>query len=144
MISITEQQQRFASYTTDVLVFIVVLNLFVEYSESVVIDSFSISIMTAVVLKVLLDLVVAAEHRVSAFFARRDRPLSKLFRVLSLWLVLFGSKFVILEVIDVVFGQHVELGGFLLVVALIVAMMVARQVFARMNDALGSRAEASI
>ena len=39
----------------DVLVFIVVLNLFVEYLPKVITESFTISIFTAVVLKLLID-----------------------------------------------------------------------------------------
>ena len=43
-----------------------------------------------------------------------------------LWLVLFGSKFVVLEVINLVFGASVSLGGFFSVTALIVVLMAAR------------------
>ena len=45
---ITKKQRIFASWTSDVLVYIVVLNLFVEFVDAVVIDSFWISILTAV------------------------------------------------------------------------------------------------
>jgi hypothetical protein len=73
-ITITRTQQRFVSWTTDVLVYIVVLNLFVEFADSVVIDSFTISIFTAVVLKAMLDLILGFEHRVGAWFAEREGP----------------------------------------------------------------------
>ncbi len=43
----TRNQARFADFMTDVLVYIVVLNLFVEYVDAIVIDSFTISILTA-------------------------------------------------------------------------------------------------
>jgi hypothetical protein len=36
----------------------------------------------------------------------------------AMFLVLFSSKFVILEVVDLVFGSHVELGGVLEIVAI--------------------------
>ena len=32
-------------------------------------------------------------------------------RLLATWLVLFGSKFVILEAINIVFGDKVQFGG---------------------------------
>lgn len=142
MVSITNRQQVFASYVTDVLVYIVVLNLFVEHSDAIVIDSFSISILTAVLLKVLLDLILSAEHRVSDFFKRRHHPIANVLRVLSVWLILFLSKFLILEAVDLVFGDHVELGGFLQVVLLVIVMMVARQAFESIYRSLGTSSDA--
>ena len=65
-VTITENQQRYMSWTSDVLVYIVVLNLFVEFVDAIVIDSFWISILTAVLLKALLDVVIRLEHRVGA------------------------------------------------------------------------------
>lgn len=142
MIRVTEQQNRFASYAIDVLIYLVVLNLFVEYSSAIVIDSFTISIFTAFVLKILLDVVLSAEHRVSEFFASREGQLAKVLRIGSVWLILFLSKFLILEVIDIIFGEHVELGGFLDVILLVIVMMVAREVFARIYASLGSEGSA--
>jgi hypothetical protein len=40
--------------------------------------------------------------------------------------VLFGSKFVVLEIIHLVFGSRVSLGGFFSVTLLIVLMMLSR------------------
>jgi hypothetical protein len=41
--------------------------------------------------------------------------------------ILFISKFVILEVIDIVFGDRVTLGKFIEVAVLVVTMILARQ-----------------
>lgn len=139
IITITSEQRRFASVMTDVLVYTIVLNLFVEHAESVVIDSFTISIFTAVLLKLLLDVIVAFEHRISAFFGRIEATWAKVMNFLAVWAVLFGSKFVILEVVDLVFGEHVELGGFLMVIAIVVTMMVARALVSRLYLALGEK-----
>lgn len=139
MISVTKRQSQFASVMTDVLVYTVVLNLFVEYSDAIVIDSFTISILTAALLKVLLEIIFAAEHVVSEYFKKRNRPLSKVLRVVSVWLILFSSKFLILEVVDFIFGEHVELGGFLDVIVLVIALMVAQKVVGLIYDALGPR-----
>jgi hypothetical protein len=132
-ITVTPAQDRYRSWAADVLVYTIVLNLFVEYNSAIVIDSFTISIFTAAVLKVLLDLLTAVEHKVSHFFGQYNKWLG----YFSTWLVLFLSKFVILEVIDVVFGEHVELGKFLDVVFLIIAMMVVRELFSIAYQRLG-------
>ncbi len=132
-VRVTAAQERFSSWASDVLVYTVVLNLFVEYSDAIVIDSFTISLFTAAVLKVLLDLLTAAEHHVSGYFGKFHKALG----FLSMWAVLFLSKFVILEVIDIIFGDHVDLGKFLDVVLLIIAMMVARALVQWAYDSLG-------
>ena len=131
--TVTSGQARFTSWASDVLVYTVVLNLFVEFSDAIVIDSFTISILTAAVLKVMLDILTSVEDRVHEFVSRY----SKVLGYLSMWVVLFLSKFVILEVIDIVFGDHVDLGKFLDVVALIITMMVVRELTLRAYLALG-------
>jgi hypothetical protein len=134
----TRRQLIFFSWTKDVLIYVVVLNLFVEYVDKVVIDSFTISILTAVLLKALLDVILAIEHRVGHFFGAQTGTLSRFLRIMSTWLILFLSKFLILEVVDLVFGDHVELGNFVSVLALVITLMIARQVFQQIYIGLGS------
>ena len=126
-ITITRNQERFASWMTDVLVYTVVLNLFVEYWDAIVIDSFTISLFTAVLLKLLLDILTGVEHRVAHYFQQREGTLYKVLGVASVFAILFLGKLVILEVVDIVFGDHVDLGHFIDVVALIIAMIAATQ-----------------
>ena len=45
----------------DVFVYIVVLNLAIEYVPSVISESFSLSILTALLLKITLEVVIAAK-----------------------------------------------------------------------------------
>lgn len=136
-ITITPAQRRFASFMTDVLIYTVVLNLFVEHVDAIVIDSFGISILTAVLLKILLDLITGIEHRVANYFKQRSGTLNKVLGYVSVFLILSLSKFVILEVVDLVFGDHVELGHFVEIVALIVAMIAARLIFQKIYESLG-------
>ena len=130
----TKRQLIFFSWTKDVLIYIIVLNLFVEYNPKIIIDSFTISIFTAILLKVLLEIILKLEHKVSEIFKTH-----KVVRILLVWLILFGSKFLILEVVDIVFGEHVELGKFLDVIVLVIALMVAREVFSWIYRLLGDR-----
>jgi DMSO reductase anchor subunit len=105
--------------------------------DKVVIDSFTISILTAILLKALLDIVQRLEHRVAHFFETRPGTLSKFLRILSIWLILFLSKCVILEAVDFVFGDLVELGGFVTVLILVFVMMIASQIVNRVYVNLG-------
>ena len=45
---------------------------------------------------------------------------------LLLWLVLVGSKFLILELVDLVFGSRVSVGGFIPVMLLVITLLLAR------------------
>ena len=134
---ITLSQQRYASWMTDVLIYIVVLNLFVEFSDAIVIDSFAISILTAVLLKAMLDVIGGVEHRVRAYFDLREGTLWRVLGTASLFGILFFSKFIILEVVDIVFGDHVELGHLIDIVLLIVAMIATRLIFRQIYQRLG-------
>ncbi len=134
----TWRQMIFFSWTKDVLIYIIVLNLFVEYNTKIIIDSFTISIFTAILLKILLEIILQLEHKVSAAFKAY-----KVLRIFLVWLILFGSKFLILEIVDFVFGEHVELGKFLDVIVLVIALMVAREVFQRIYLALEDREPAT-
>ena len=125
----------FAGATLNILVNVVVLNLFVEFADAVVIDSFWISVLTAVLLTVMIGVLSKFEHRIHHFFFERHSW--KVAGGLVIWLVLFGGKFVMLEVVDIVFGDHVSLGHLLEVILIVVAMMVAGQLMQTIYDRLG-------
>ena len=134
------RQRLFVTYFLFVLIDLVVLNLFVEYSDYVVIDSFTISVFCAVLLQILLKLTIALEHRVAAYFKTKQGRLAKFMRFFCAWLVLFGSKFVILEAIDIAFGHNVDFGGpfhgLVALIVVIITMLVAEAVVVRVHRRL--------
>jgi hypothetical protein len=136
-------QRLFVRYFTAILIDLVVLNLFVEYSQNVSIDSFTTSLLCAILLQVLLKLTIAVEQRVAAFFKARPGGMMTFLRFFCAWLVLFGSKFVILEAVAAVFGDKVRFtGAFHGIVALIVviiAMLVAEEAIVRLYRRIGSK-----
>lgn len=137
----TNRQRVYVRYVTAILIDLVVLNLFAEYWKNVFIDTFTTSLLAAIVLQLLLKLTMALEHKVGAFFKARPGRFMTFLRFFFAWLVLFGSKFVILEAIVQMFGDDVRfLGAFHGVVALIVvivAMLVAEEIFVRIYRKLG-------
>lgn len=110
----------------DVFVYVVVLNLAVEYLPAVITETFTASLLTAILLKVVLEVVVAVKDRVKARFKAATTPVGKVLAALLLWLLLVGSKFVVLGLVDVLFGDRVSLGNFFSVTGLIVVLMLAR------------------
>jgi hypothetical protein len=110
----------------DVFVYVVVLNLAVEYVPSVISEGFTLSLLTAVLLKLALEVVIRLKGRLVARFRAASTPTGKAVASLSLWVVAAGSKFVVLWLVDVAFGGAVSLGGFVPVTLLIVTLLLAR------------------
>ncbi len=117
---------RIAAAVVDILVYVVVLSLFVEYVPQVLSETFTLSLLTAVLLKVILDVVVAAKNRVKARFTAAATPGGKVIAGVLLWVVLFASKFLLLEAVNLVFGSRVSLGGLLSVTGLVITLLVSR------------------
>ena len=65
------RQGRFINALLLVLVYLTVFNLFEEYWDRVVIDSYTISLLTAAFLVVLFRATLAVEHRISSYFKAR-------------------------------------------------------------------------
>ena len=110
----------------DVFVYVVVLNLFIEYLPFVISETFTLSLLAAVLLKFVLEGVLVAKTRVKARVKGAATPGAKVVGVLMLWAVLFGSKFLVLEAVAIVFGSRVSLGGFFSVTLLIILLLLAR------------------
>jgi hypothetical protein len=119
------RQRTFYRYLTATLVDLVVLNLFVEYwGDKVFVSSFTVSLLAAAVLQVLLKLTIALEHRVAAYYNAKPGGFAKFMRYFTAWLILFGSKFAILEALSFAFGENIRFSGaFHGIVALIVVVI---------------------
>lgn len=118
----------------DLFVYVVVLNLAAEYVPAVITETFTVSLLTALLLKLVLEVVVVVKDRVKARFKAAQTPAGKVVAGLGLWLVLLGSKFVVLELVALVFGSSVSLGGFVSVTGLIIVLMLARAGVRKMLD----------
>ncbi len=121
----SDKQRLFARYFIGTLIDLVVLGLFDEYSSKVFIHhSFTIALLAALLLQVLLKVTIAIEHRVAAYFKSKPGRLMVFLRFFSAWLILFGSKFVILEALSLAFGEKLRFEGvFHGIVALIVVVV---------------------
>lgn len=140
-ISYTKHQQIFVRLFTAVLIDLVVLNLLDEFWDKVVINSFIISLLAAVLLQTLLRITINIEHRISAFFNKKSGAFNKVLKILSLWGVLFGSKFAILGAIDFAFGDEVlflgQYHGIITFIAVIIVILLAENLVGKFNRWLG-------
>jgi len=137
----TDNQRLFVRYFTAVLIDLLVLNLFVEYSKKVSVDSFTTSLLAAVLLQILLKVTIAIEHQVGLYFKAKPGRLMTFLRYFCAWLVLFGSKFVILEALTFAFGDKVRFegrfNGILTLIVVVVVMLVAEEAIVRLYRRLG-------
>ena len=131
----TNSQRLFARYLMAILIDLTVINLFDEYWQHVSIDSFTISILAALLLQVLLKATLALEHRVAVYFNRMSGAMARFLRIFCAWLILFGSKFVMLGAINFAFGDGVQftgpLHGVVAFIVVVVAILGAEELIMR-------------
>jgi hypothetical protein len=116
----------------DVFVYVVVLNLAIQYLPAVISETFTLSLLTAALLKATLELVLLLNGAVLARLRGATTRLAKATSALMLWVVAAGSKLVVLWLIDIVFGGAVSLGGFIPVTLLVIALLVSRAAVRRL------------
>ena len=121
-----------AADIVDVFVYVVVLNLAVEYLPAVLSEGFTLSLLTAVLLKAALEVVIVLKSAILARLRAADSRRAKVLAGLSLWVVAAGSKLVVLWLVDLVVGDAVSLGGFLSVTLLVVCLLLARSTVRRL------------
>jgi hypothetical protein len=147
-IALTEEmnnsQKLYVRYLVAVLIDLTVLNLFDEFWELVTIDPFSISVLAAILLQVLLKATLVLEHKVAAYFNAKSGGFARFMRFFTAWLILFGSKFVMLGAIDFAFGDDVlftgPLHGVVSFIVVVMVMLAAEEVAVRIYRRLGTSA----
>lgn len=132
-------QMRAISWTGDVLIYIVILNLFAELApDHISIDSFWITLLVAVLFKVLLAGMDGVKRWLQGKLRSRNREVLAAVGVLP---VFFVGKLLILESADAVFDQ-VSLNGFwyewFLIFFLIVIPAIAWALFDWIGDRNGT------
>jgi hypothetical protein len=139
----SNRQRLFLRYYTGFLMDLVVLNLFAEYSSKVNVDTFTTSLWAALVLQLLLKVTIIFEHKVLDWFKAKTGALMTFLKYFCAWLILFGSKFVILEALAQMFGDKVQfLGiwhGIVTLVVVVIVMLLAEEIMVRIFRKLADK-----
>ena len=132
----SDRQRTFARYFTGALIDLVVLGLFNEYSENVHVYDFTTLVLASVLLQLLLKWTIIAEHHVLGYFASKTGFAWTSLKFFVAWLILFGSKFVILEALSLAFGDLVQFHGvfhgIVWLIIVVVVMIVVEELVARL------------
>src|SRR6478735_3090283 len=127
----SDRQRLFLRYFTGVLIDLTLWGLFAEYWSAVKVSSFTVLLLASILMQALLKLTIWVEHHVAMYFNAKPGGFMKFMRFFGAWLVLFGSKFLILEALSFVFQGRVHFEGpFHGIIALIVvaiAMVVVEE-----------------
>ena len=133
----SDKQRLFVLFFTGTLIDLVVLSLFAEYTSQVYVDTFTTALLAAIVLQALLKITIVAEHSVLALFKGKSGFAWMGLKYFVAWLILFGSKFVILEALSLIFGKDVHfsgiLHGLLWVILVAVTMVIAEELVVRIH-----------
>ena len=142
-IEINQRQRLFLMFTLFVLADLTVINLFDEYASSYFhISSFTASIVMAVILQILLVITIKIEHKIADFFKGKEGVINLIFRILVTWALLFGSKIIMMKIVDLILGNKIEyygpyhgLGAFvLIIIGMIIAENLLKKVFLSLKD----------
>ena len=142
-IEINQRQRLFLMFTLFVLADLAIINLFDEYASSYFhISSFTASIVMAVILQILLVLTIKIEHKIADFFKSKEGVINLILRILVTWVLLFGSKIIMMKIVDLILGNKIEyygpyhgLGAFvLIIVSMIIAENLLKKVFLSLKD----------
>lgn len=105
-----------------------VLSLFNDYTDLLYISSASTILAASFLLQALTFWTLAFKKWLGQQFTYAENQKLKPAKFFSLWAVLFSSKFIFLWAIDVVFGEYVQLAGFLSLMLIIATMTVIKEV----------------
>lgn len=130
------KQAIFRDMVLGTLLYAVVLGFFNDYTNILTTRSYSITFASALVLQ-LLTYATLALKRAVVHRHNQKAASSKLLLVLSVWLILFLSKFVFLAVLDAIFGQDVEISGFVGLLAIIICLTSVQYVVETVYKKLG-------
>jgi hypothetical protein len=110
----------------DVLVYLVVLGTFTQLFPAIVSESFLTSLLTAIILKLVLEVLVFAKIKILTRMKESKTPRVRAVAAFTFVLLTASGKAFILWVTDLVFGDAVYLGGFFAVTLLVVTLILAR------------------
>jgi len=137
---VSPKQQIFLKYLTWTLVDLTVLNFFAEYWDKVTITSFGVSLLVAIILQILLKMTLKLEHYIGEYFNSNASLKMKIYRIFSTWFILFASKFVMLGVLQFVFGDAIVFSGayhgVVAFIILVIVILAAEYLIMRLYDAL--------
>ena len=140
---VNNSQRLFLVYVICILVDMTILNIYAEFTHSIYVESFSITIFIAIFLQLFIVLTRHAEQKLSNFFGVKKGYLKKIKYFLSLWALLFFSKVLMLHGANLIFGDKINFygmfDGLLAFIILILSFLLGEYLLTKIYQALESK-----
>jgi hypothetical protein len=134
------KQQIFLKYLTWILVDLTVLNFFAEYWDRVTITSFGVSLFIAITLQVLLKMTISLKHRLSNYMKSNEKFDKKILHIFSTFFLLFAFKFVMLLILQLIFGDAIVFSGayhgVVAFIVVVIGILAAEYLLTRLYESL--------
>lgn len=138
---LNSKQILFKEIFVGTLIYAVVLGIFNDYTSTVYAKSFSTIFYSAIVLELLTYLAFLLKNKIINWLTDRQGLIYKILMFSCVWLVIFLSKFVFIWVIDVIFGNNINIYGFLGILLIVLGVTIihklADKVFLWLGDQEG-------
>lgn len=134
----TPGQRRYRELLIGSLIYSVVLGLLNSYTTIVETRSYSFLLYASVVLELLTVGAFKIKDRIIGSFRHREGARYKAAMALGVWFVMFSSKFVFIWVINIVFGDDVNVNGFFGILLVVASVTMLHHLAAWIDVQLGT------
>lgn len=124
------RQILFKDLFVGTLIYAVVLGFFNDYTDIITAKSFSTIFLAAFVLQLLTYSVFWLKKKVVIKLKPKKELKFKLVMIFGVWLIMFSSKFVFIGTIDLIFGDNMNVSGFVGILLVALSATIA----ARLSD----------
>lgn len=121
------KQLLFQELFVGTLIYAVVLGFFDDYTQIVTAQSFSTVFLAGFILEILTYLTFRLKTMVVSRIRERPGKTNGILLALSIWLVMFLSKFVFVWALDVVFGESINIEGFFGILAIVLLVTIVHK-----------------
>lgn len=123
----TSAQLAYQELFIGTLIYVAVLGLFNDYTSIVSAKSFSTIIYASIVLEILTYFAFKLKNTIIAQLKNREGTIYKVLMFLSVWLIMFLSKFVFIWALDLVFGNYIAINGFFGILLVVLSVTIVHK-----------------
>ncbi len=122
------KQKIYRDVILGTLIYSVVLGFFNDYTDILHTGTYSVTFAVAIVMEILTYLTFMFKDVVLDWFKNKEGEGYKYARYFSIWLILFLSKFIFLEVIAIVFRNEVKISGFIGLLVIVICLTIVEKI----------------
>jgi F0F1-type ATP synthase membrane subunit a len=137
MVEQLNKQKLFREMLIGTLIYSVVIGFFNDYTNVIDTKSYSITFSLALVLQFLTLITIFIKNKVVNYSKNHTGNKAKAILVLGVWVISFFSKFIFLWVIGIIFGDSVEIEGFVNIFLIVLVMLAIQKIVEFIDKSLG-------